>query len=116
MLFVCYPKCGTCRKAEKYLTENRIPYEKRMIKEDPPSAEELRLWHRESGLPLRKLFNTSGKLYREMNLSEKLKSMSDEEMIQLLAGDGMLVKRPILVNGREVLFGFREEDYASLKK
>ncbi len=116
MLFVCYPKCGTCRKAEKYLEENHIPFAKRMIHEEPPSAEELRLWHEESGLPLRKLFNTSGKLYREMKLSEKLKTMDDEEMIRLLASDGMLVKRPILVDGKKVLFGFREEDYAALKK
>lgn len=114
MLFICYPKCGTCRKAQKYLDGHHISYETRMIKEEPPTAEEIRLFQKKSGLPFKKLFNTSGKLYRELKLSEKLKTMSEEEMAELLASDGMLVKRPILIDGDTVLFGFQEEAYERL--
>ena len=115
MLFVCYPKCGTCRKARKYLDEHGISYEERMIKEDPPTEKELRKWQSQSGLPVKKFFNTSGQLYREMNLREKLKDMSEDEMFQLLATDGMLVKRPVLVLKDRVLIGFKEEEYETLK-
>ena len=116
MLFVCYPKCGTCRKARKYLDEHGIPYEERMIKEDPPTEKELRRWQSVSGLPVKKFFNTSGQLYREMNLKEKLNEMSEDEMFQLLASDGMLVKRPVLVLKDRVLVGFKEAEYDTLKK
>lgn len=115
MLFVCYPKCGTCRKARKYLDEHGIPYEERMIKEHPPTEKELRKWQSLSGLPVKKFFNTSGQLYREMNLREKLKEMNEDEMFQLLATDGMLVKRPLLIQNDRVLVGFKEEEYSSLQ-
>lgn len=112
MLFVCYPKCSTCKKAQKWLDENGKTYEVRDIKEDNPSAAELKTWHGKSGLPLRRFFNTSGQLYREMGLKDKLDSMSEDEMIKLLATDGMLVKRPIAVDGDKVLVGFRESEWA----
>ena len=116
MLFVCYPKCGTCRKARKYLDEHGIPYEERMIKEDPPTEKELRRWQSVSGLPVKKFFNTSGQLYREMELSKKLPDMSEDEMFKLLASDGMLVKRPLVVGDDYVLVGFKEEEWEILKK
>ena len=109
MLVVCYAKCGTCRKALKWMKDNGIEADVRDIKEDNPSAEELKEWTAKSGLPLRKHFNTSGKLYKEMHLKDRLKDMSDEEVIALLASDGMLVKRPVLVKGDTVLVGFNEE-------
>ena len=112
VLFVEYPKCSTCRKAKKWLDEQGVEYIDRHIVEDNPSAEELAAWHAQSGLAARRFFNTSGKLYREMGLSRKLKSMSDPEMFDLLAGDGMLVKRPILVDGDTVLVGFKEQEWA----
>ena len=115
MLFIWYPRCGTCRKAKKYLDENQIPYEARLMKEEHPGEEELRLWQGMSGLPLKKFFNTSGTQYKELNLKEKLKGMSEDEQFALLASDGMLVKRPLLVTEDRVLVGFREEEYASLK-
>ncbi len=108
-LFVCYSRCGTCTKARKYLEAEGIPFVSRDIKEDNPTKEELREWIARSGMPLRKFFNTSGKLYKEMNLKDKLKDMSEEEILDLLATDGMLVKRPILVNDSTVLAGFKEE-------
>ena len=111
MLFVCYEKCGTCRKAKKYLEEHGIPFEERKIREMPPNETELRLWQKESGLPVRKLFNTSGKLYKEMNLKDKLRTMSEDEMFKLLASDGMLVKRPLAVMDGKVLVGFREAEW-----
>ena len=111
MLFVCYPKCTTCKKAQKWLDEHGKAYEVRHIKENNPTAEELKEWHKKSGLPLKKFFNTSGRLYREMKLSEKLKDMSEEEMIKLLSTDGMLVKRPIAVDGDTVLVGFKEAEW-----
>lgn len=112
VLFVCYPACSTCRKAEKWLEQNGISYTFRDIKTDNPSAEELREWHRRSGLPLRRLFNTSGLQYRELGLKNKLPAMSEEEQMALLATDGMLVKRPLLVGDDFVLVGFRETEWA----
>lgn len=111
MLFVCYPKCTTCKKAQKWLDDQGKTYEVRDIKLQNPTAEELKEWHKKSGLPLKKFFNTSGMLYREMKLSEKLKDMSEEEMIKLLSTDGMLVKRPIAVDGDTVLVGFKEAEW-----
>lgn len=97
--FICYDKCGTCRKAEKWLQDNGIEYEKRPIKEENPTAAELKEWKEKSGLPLKSFFNTSGQLYRSMGIKDKLKDMSDEEQLDLLVTDGMLVKRPILLAG-----------------
>lgn len=111
MVFICYSRCGTCQKAKKYLTEHEISYEERDIKTENPTAEELSAWIKKSGLPSRKFFNTSGKLYKEMELSKKLPGMSEEEQIQLLATDGMLVKRPILVGDYGVLVGFKEAEW-----
>lgn len=112
--FVCYPKCTTCQKAQKWLEENNIPYEIRNIKADRPSAEELELWQRMSGKPLKGFFNTSGLLYRAMNLKDRLPLMSRDEMLALLASDGMLVKRPLLIADSRVLVGFREPEWAGL--
>ena len=111
MLFVCYPKCTTCKKAQKWLDDRGKAYEVRDIKLQNPTAEELKEWHKKSGLPLKKFFNTSGMLYREMKLSEKLKDMSEEEMIKLLSTDGMRVKRPIAVDGDTVLVGVNEAEW-----
>lgn len=111
MLFVCYPKCTTCQKAKKWLDEHEISYEMRDIKEQNPTAGELREWHKKSGLELKKFFNTSGLLYKSMNLKEKLTDMTDDEKYELLASDGMLVKRPILVAGEKVVVGFKEVQY-----
>lgn len=111
MLFVEYPKCSTCKKAKKWLDEHAVSYTDRNIKEDNPSAEELKQWHERSGLPLKRFFNTSGMLYREMGLKDKLPAMSEEEQIALLASDGMLVKRPILVTEDQVRVGFREKEW-----
>ena len=114
MLFICYTRCSTCQKARKWLDENGVSYEWRDIKGQNPTAEELQAWKEKSGLPMKKFFNTSGMLYREKNLKDKLKTMSEEEMLQLLATDGMLVKRPILVDGETVLLGFKEDRYKEL--
>ena len=111
MLFICYAKCSTCAKARKWLDENGIAYEERDIKGDNPSRDELVMWHAASGLPLKKFFNTSGMLYREMQLKDKLPKMSDDEMYDLLASDGMLVKRPLLIDGDTVLTGFRQAQW-----
>lgn len=111
MLFVEYPKCSTCQKAKKWLDGHGIAYEDRHIKENPPTAEELRTWHQTSGLELKKFFNTSGVLYKSMGLKDRLPGMSDEEKYALLATDGMLVKRPILVGDDFVLTGFREKEW-----
>ena len=108
MLFICYPKCSTCRKAKTWLEDHNISYELRDIKEENPTAQELSDWQKKSGLPMKKFFNTSGMLYREMGLKDKLKTMTDQEMLDLLATDGMLVKRPILVTDDAVLVGFKE--------
>ena len=107
MLFVWYPKCTTCKKAKKWLDENGKDYELRDIKEQNPTYEELKEWHQKSRLPLKKFFNTSGMLYKEMKLKDKLPAMSEEEQLELLATDGMLVKRPILVTEDKVLVGFK---------
>lgn len=115
MLFIYYPKCSTCQKAKKWLDDNGIEYEIRDIKDENPSEEELRLWHRKSGLPLKKFFNTSGLLYKSLNLKDKLPAMSEDEQYQLLASDGMLVKRPLLIAEDKVILGFKEDEYSRLK-
>lgn len=115
MLFVCYPKCTTCQKAKRFLDENGIKYDERNIKEQNPTIEELKDWHKASGLPLKKFFNTSGMLYRSMELAKKLPSMSEDEQFALLASDGMLVKRPILVSDNTVLVGFKESEWEKLR-
>ena len=112
MTFVCYPKCTTCQKAKKWLDEKGISYELRDIKTENPSAQELEQWYRRSGLPLKKFFNTSGLLYKSMGLKDKLPGMTEEEMLHLLATDGMLVKRPLLVGEETVLVGFKEAEWA----
>ncbi len=110
--FVCYPKCSTCKKAKKWLDDKGIKYEERDIKTENPTYEELRAWHEKSGLPLKKFFNTSGMLYKSMSLKTKLPEMSDEEQLKLLSTDGMLVKRPILISGGNVLVGFKESEWS----
>lgn len=114
MLFVNYPKCGTCQKARKFLEEKGIAFKDRNIKEQNPTAEELKAWIEKSGLPIKKFFNTSGMLYRQMELKDKLPNMSEQEMIELLATDGMLVKRPILVTDDQVLVGFKQAEWEEL--
>lgn len=114
--FICYPKCTTCQKAKKWLDSKGIQYELRDIKEQNPSFAELKAWHALSGLPAKKLFNTSGMLYRSLELKTKLDTMNDEEMTALLATDGMLVKRPLLVGADFVLVGFKEEQWAKAVK
>ena len=111
MEFLCYSKCSTCQKAKKWLDANGIEYTERPIKEQNPTIEELKAWHKRSGLPLKKFFNTSGLLYKNMKLKDKLPSMSDEEQYALLATDGMLVKRPMVIGNEYVLLGFREADW-----
>lgn len=111
MLFLCYPKCSTCQKAKKWLDEHNIEYTQRHIAEDNPSYEELKEWYDKSGLPLKKFFNTSGMLYKEMQLKDKLPAMSEEEQLELLASNGMLVKRPIVIKGNTVLVGFKEAEW-----
>ncbi|MGN0467610.1 MAG: arsenate reductase family protein [Acutalibacteraceae bacterium] len=111
MLFVCYPKCTTCQKAKKWLDENGIEYTERNIKEENPGFDELKKWFEASGLELKKFFNTSGLLYKSMQLKDKLKDMSQQEQLSLLASDGMLVKRPILVTDNAVLVGFKEKEW-----
>ena len=110
-LFVCYPKCSTCQKAQKWLDAHGVDYTVRHIVEKNPTEKELRTWHKRSGLPLKRFFNTSGMLYREMELSKKLPNMTEDEMYKVLAADGMLVKRPLLVLDDAVLPGFREADW-----
>lgn len=115
MKFICYPRCTTCQKAKKWLDANKIQYTERHIKDDKPSYEELKEWYEKSGLPLKKFFNTSGQLYKSMELKNKLPEMSDEEQLRLLATDGMLVKRPLLIKGDKVLVGFKEAEWENLK-
>ena len=110
--FICYPKCTTCQKAKKWLDDNKIEYKLRDIKEDNPSLEELTSWHKVSGLPLKKFFNTSGLLYKSMELKTKLPEMSDDEQLKLLATDGMLVKRPLVIGDGFVLVGFKENEWS----
>lgn len=112
MLFICYPKCSTCQKAKKWLDEHNIKYTERHIVEDNPTYEELKEWHKKSALPLKKLFNTSGLLYKEMQLKDKLPDMSEDEQLKLLATNGMLVKRPLVVGDDVVLVGFKEKEWA----
>ena len=112
MLFVCYPKCTTCQRAQKWLDERGIAYDLRDIKLENPTREELEAWWKESGLPLKRFFNTSGQLYKAMDLKNKLPAMSEEEQLSLLATDGILVKRPILVGEGFVRVGFREREWA----
>lgn len=114
MLFVEYPKCSTCKKAKKWLDDHGCVYEDRHIKEQNPTAEELKKWQGISGFPLKKFFNTSGILYKEMNLKDKLKDMTEEEQFALLATDGMLVKRPILIKDDVVLVGFKEAEWEKI--
>ena len=111
MIFICYPKCTTCQKAQKWLDEHQAAYELRDIKAENPTYDELAAWHKRSGLPLRKFFNTSGLLYNSMELKDKLPVMSEEEMLHLLATDGMLVKRPLLIGDDFVLVGFKEAEW-----
>ena len=113
--FICYPKCTTCQKAKKWLDDNGIEYTLRDIKTDNPSAEELSGWYRKSGLPLKKFFNTGGLLYKSMELKTKLPTMTEEELLALLATDGMLVKRPLLIGEDFVLVGFKEADWQKCK-
>ena len=112
LTFICYNKCGTCQKARKWLEENCVEYSYRDMKTENPKLEELTSWYKQSGLPLRKFFNTSGQLYKSMELKDKLPTMSEEEMLQLLASDGMLVKRPLLIGDGFVLVGFKEAEWA----
>ena len=111
MLFICYPKCTTCQKAKKWLESQGIAYTERNIAEENPTYEELKEWYEKSGLPLKKFFNTSGLLYKSMQLKDKLPGMSEEEQLKLLATDGMLVKRPLVVDGDNVLTGFKEAEW-----
>ena len=116
MLFICYPKCTTCQKAKKWLDENRVRYTERHIKEENPTAEEIKVWKEKSGLDLKKFFNTSGLQYRALGLKDRLPSMSESEQLELLASDGMLVKRPILVTEKTVLVGFRQPQWEEALK
>ena len=114
MIFVCYPKCSTCMKAKKHLNQLGLAFEERDISRENPTAEELERWIALSGLPVKKFFNTSGRLYQSLQLKEKLSTMSEHEMIALLASEGMLVKRPLLIKENQVLVGYRAEAYAAL--
>ena len=114
MLFICYPKCSTCQKAKKWLDEHDLEYTERHIVENNPSFEELKEWYEKSGLALKRFFNTSGLLYREMELKNKLPQMSEEEQLKLLSTNGMLVKRPMLVDGDKVFVGFKESEWEKL--
>lgn len=116
MLFIEYPKCTTCQRAKKWLDDNKIKYEDRHIKENNPTYDELKKWYEQSGLPLKKFFNTSGLLYKSLGLKDKLQSMSEEEQLRLLASDGMLVKRPIIIGENVILTGFREKDWEAILK
>ena len=115
MEFICYERCSTCKKAEKYLIDNGIKYKKRDIKKDNPTLKELETWYKKSKLPLKKFFNTSGLKYKELNLKERLKDMSEIEQLKLLSSDGLLVKRPILIDKDKILLGFKEDEYKGIK-
>ncbi|GAC91898.1 arsenate reductase [Anoxybacillus flavithermus NBRC 109594] len=114
--FYWYPKCGTCRKAKKWLDDNNISVQAIHIVEQPPSKEQLRTLYEKSGLDLKKFFNTSGMKYRELGLKDKLKTMTEEDMLQLLSSEGMLIKRPIIINGERVIVGFDEQKYHEMFK
>lgn len=111
MLFICYPKCSTCKKAEQYLQAKGLSFTVRDIKNDNPTADELRTWYAASGLPLKRFFNTSGNLYKQLGLKDKLPTMSEDEQLELLASDGMLVKRPLVIYDGGVLVGFKKAEY-----
>ena len=113
--FICYPRCTTCQRAKAFLDENQIAYELRDIKLENPTRQELEEWHKKSGLPLKKFFNTSGLLYKSLDLKNKLPEMSEDEMLDLLASDGMLVKRPIIVTDDAVLVGFKAPEWKEIK-
>ena len=115
--FICYPKCTTCQKAKKWLDDNKIEYEIRDIKLDNPTLDELLEWYKKSGLPLKKFFNTSGLLYKSLDLKNKIPTMTEDEMLKFLASDGMLVKRPMLIGDGFVLVGFKKDEWSlALKK
>ena len=116
VLFLEYPKCSTCKKAKKWLEDNSVEFTDRHIKDENPTAEELSEWHKKSGLPLKKFFNTSGVLYKELKLKDKLPEMSEQEQLELLATDGMLVKRPLIIGENFVLVGFKEAEWEKLKQ
>ncbi|MEY8321177.1 arsenate reductase family protein [Lachnospiraceae bacterium 46-61] len=115
ILYLEYPKCSTCQKAKKWLETNNIIFEQRDIVKQNPTKEELKLWHEKSGMPLKKFFNTSGLVYKELNLKDKLKDMTEEEQYAILATNGMLVKRPIIVGENIILTGFKETEWEKLK-
>ena len=116
LTILCYPKCGTCRKAEKWLKENDIPYVYRPIKEDKPAYDELKRWFEKSGLAIAKLFNTSGMLYKEQHMKDKVKTLTEDELLNILASDGLMVKRPVLLTEDKVFFGFKEEEWTDALK
>lgn len=116
MLFICYPKCSTCQRAQKYLDDNNIKYELRDIKLNNPTYEELKKWYQNSNLELKRFFNTSGLLYKEYDLKNKIPNMTEDEQLKLLASNGMLVKRPILVSEDKILLGFKEEEWNKIIK
>ena len=116
MLFICYPKCSTCQRAQKYLDENNVKYELRDIKLNNPTYEELKKWYQNSNFELKRFFNTSGLLYKEYDLKNKIPNMTEDEQLKLLASNGMLVKRPILLNDDKILLGFKEEEWNRLIK
>ena len=116
MLVLCYPRCGTCKKALKWLEDNGLEYEYRHIVENNPTRDELKDWYERSGLPLKKFFNTSGLKYKELNLKDRIPEMTEDEIFDLLSTDGMLVKRPLLLEGDKVLVGFKVEEWETLKK
>lgn len=115
MLFLEYPQCSTCQKAKKWLEEHEIPFQARNIKEQNPDAQELILWYQKSGLPMKRFFNTSGLVYKELGLKDKLDTMPEEEQIALLATNGMLVKRPLVIADDVILIGFKEQEYRKLQ-
>ena len=112
--YICYPKCTTCQRAKKWLDDNKVQYDLRDIKTNSPSIDELSLWYKKSGLPLKKFFNTRGLLYKSMELKGKLPSMTETQMLELLSTDGMLVKRPILIGDDFVLVGFKESEWEAI--
>ena len=112
--FICYPKCTTCQKAKKWLDDNKLEYERRDIKLDKPTLDELTVWYKKSGLPLKRFFNTSGLLYKSLDLKNKLPDMTEDEMLRLLASDGMLVKRPLLIGEDFVSVGFKESEWSEI--
>lgn len=115
MLFICYPRCTTCKKAQKWLDDNLIEYEIRNITMENPTYDELKSWHEKSKLPIKRFFNTSGKLYKDLNIKDRLKELSEDEQIKLLSTDGMLVKRPLLISDEFVFVGFKEDEWELVK-